>query len=456
MYLRLSLDPNGDKLAIERQREDCTALAQRHGLEIVEYVDRDLSAYKRSVRRPAFEQLLTDVATGALDRIIVYRLDRLARQPRDLERVVDALETSHAELLSVSEPQFVGSAGLLMMRILVAFANNESSVKSERVSRAYRHLADTGQFRSKGRRQFGFELDGSHNEAEAALVREAIGRVLEGEGVSSIRNDWHARGLRTTTGAEWRTNNLSRTLRSPRVAGLSVYHGEVVAQGQWQAIVPEEQWRTFLAMLDHEIVPRREKTTHLLSQLVRCGKCGKNLAPIWWTPPAGSTSRASKFPRYACRAKSMGGCGGVSTTAVRLEGEVTARVLAALDSPLTAEAVAEGAVDQGALLTQLRATEGRLSELASMYAADDITKGEWQAARTKLVAEVDSLKEALTGGPSPLAALGGAGAIRTQWDSQSVAWQRAVIAAVVEHVTLLPAQRSNVWTPERVVITWKA
>ena len=394
IYLRLSLDPNGDKLAIERQREDCAAMAERFGLEIIEYIDRDLSAFQRKVRRPAFEQLLADVASGALQRIIVYRLDRLARQPRDLERVVDALEAGKAELLSVSEPQFVGSAGLLMMRILVAFANNESSVKSERVARAYKHLADTGQYTVRGRRHFGFNEDGTHHEVEAAMAREAVSRVLAGESLSNVTKHWREQGMRTPRGAEWRTTNLLRILQSPKLAGLSDYHGEIVGKGAWEPIVAEDQWRAFVGLAEHKIMVTREQRSYLLSGLVRCGKCGAVLQAKWWINPTG---RNSKEPRYQCRTRSQGGCGGVSTIASRIEGEVTARVLAALDGPRTAEAVAEGAVDTEAVLTQLRATEARLSELAGMYADGDLTKGEWQASRSKLAAQVTSLQKAVAG-----------------------------------------------------------
>lgn len=43
--------------------------------------------------RPGFEQLLTDLASGLIDGICVWDSDRLARQPRDLERLIDLYET---------------------------------------------------------------------------------------------------------------------------------------------------------------------------------------------------------------------------------------------------------------------------------------------------------------------------------------------------------------------------
>ena len=57
------------------------------------YSDNDVSAYKDDVR-PEFELLLRDLDNGVIERIVVYDLDRLARRPKDLERVIDIYDTA--------------------------------------------------------------------------------------------------------------------------------------------------------------------------------------------------------------------------------------------------------------------------------------------------------------------------------------------------------------------------
>src|SRR5260370_21206715 len=88
--------------------------------------------------------MMTDLASGAIDAVVVWRTDRLARQPRDLERFIDAAEAHQGGLLSVTEPDFSGSSGLLILRMLTAFANHESGVKAERVARKMKELAERG------------------------------------------------------------------------------------------------------------------------------------------------------------------------------------------------------------------------------------------------------------------------------------------------------------------------
>src|SRR5438093_12911855 len=89
-YLRISADPDGTQEATERQRTDLMKYAERAGLEIAGvYEDIDLSAYRRGVRRPAFEKMLEDLKGGEIAGVLTWKLDRLYRQPRDYVRLDD-------------------------------------------------------------------------------------------------------------------------------------------------------------------------------------------------------------------------------------------------------------------------------------------------------------------------------------------------------------------------------
>ena len=94
IYLRISLDHEMDGLAIDRQREQCEALAKFRQWEVVEtYVDQSKSATDRTKVRPAYDQMVADYKAGAFDAIICYDLDRLTRQPRQLEDWIDASDS---------------------------------------------------------------------------------------------------------------------------------------------------------------------------------------------------------------------------------------------------------------------------------------------------------------------------------------------------------------------------
>jgi hypothetical protein len=81
VYARIRSDPSGRALGVARQVENCRRLAECLGWRVAqEYVDNDLSAYSGN-RRPAYAQMLTDLADALCDAVICYHVDRLTRRP---------------------------------------------------------------------------------------------------------------------------------------------------------------------------------------------------------------------------------------------------------------------------------------------------------------------------------------------------------------------------------------
>ena len=76
---------SAEALGVGRQLADCERLAERKGWEVVErYVDDDVSAWSGRAR-PEYARCLDDLAAGVIGGLLVYDLDRLHRQPRELE-----------------------------------------------------------------------------------------------------------------------------------------------------------------------------------------------------------------------------------------------------------------------------------------------------------------------------------------------------------------------------------
>src|SRR5258705_9485584 len=102
IYLRISEDKTGEKAGVERQLEDCTALAKRERATVVEvFCDNDISAYSGK-RRPDFENLLDAMKNepGAL--VICWHTDRLYRSMKDLERFIEIAEAARISIKSVT------------------------------------------------------------------------------------------------------------------------------------------------------------------------------------------------------------------------------------------------------------------------------------------------------------------------------------------------------------------
>src|SRR5690348_9505206 len=134
VYARISQDREGDGLGVTRQVDDCRAEAERRGWTIAEvYIDDDVSAYSGK-RRPAYEQMLSDLTDGLRDAVIVWHIDRLHRRPIELEQFVATCTRAGVNDVVTLHGTFdLGSGdGLLVARLLSAVAANESDAKRRR------------------------------------------------------------------------------------------------------------------------------------------------------------------------------------------------------------------------------------------------------------------------------------------------------------------------------------
>jgi site-specific DNA recombinase len=157
LYTRISEDIAGEGLGVARQEQDCRVLADRRGWTVAGvYEDNDVSAFTTKVKRPEFERLMEDLERGYLDGLVVYDLDRFARQPLDLERSIRIFDSRKLVFATVqSDIDLSTSDGRTMARIMVAFANKSSMDTSRRVRRKHLELARTG-VPTGGWRPFGY------------------------------------------------------------------------------------------------------------------------------------------------------------------------------------------------------------------------------------------------------------------------------------------------------------
>ncbi|MFP5320611.1 MAG: recombinase family protein, partial [Acidimicrobiia bacterium] len=323
-YVRISQDREGEGLGVARQQQDCMSFISKHGWELTEvYVDNDVSAFSGRCR-PGYERLMADIRAGTVDAVVAWHPDRLHRSPRELEDFIETIERTRTTVATVTAGDYDLSTpdGRLMARIVGSVARKESEDKSRRLRRKHQELAERGKLSGGGRRPFGFEADRvTLRDDEADLIRDAAQRVLAGESLMSVINDWNERGVATVTGAHWSTTTLKRLLRSGRISGQREHNGRIVAEAQWPAIITPEQTQALRAILDDRSRDRstREPRSYLLSGFVWCGRCRTRMT----TRPTGRG-----VPRYIC-AKSRGGCGRCGIAAEGLESHISDEILKA-------------------------------------------------------------------------------------------------------------------------------
>jgi len=439
IYARISEDRDGQQTATARQLEDCRAFAAKRGWEVAdEFEDIDTSAYKANVKRPEFARMLGALRAGEINGVVVWKLDRLSRQQRDLVRVTEACEVHKAFIASVMEPIDTSqSYGQFIAELLVAQARMESANTSARQTRKAQEQREEGLPPSNGRRCFGYARGYTAVvPEEAALLREARDRLFAGESMRGVCFDFQARGVVSTAGNAWRTQILKRLLLSATLSGQREHEGRLFA-GSWEPIfTPEDTERLRRMFAANPGVGRtRVATRSLLIGLVRCGKCGQRM----FTSNAEGQRR-----RYACTTRPGNtNCGGVTTLADPLDELVAEMVFAAVDDAALAEALrARGDADDG-LLASVQRDEEALEALANdFYVSQVISREEFFSARSSLTKRLDANREKLARRDrrGVLGKFVGDGqSLRTAWTEASLDWRRAIVGALLERVEIAPA-----------------
>lgn len=121
IYARYSSDSQREE-SIEGQLRECYAFAEKQGISIMDtYIDRALSA--KTDNRPAFQQMIKDSAKQKFDLIIVWKLDRFARNRYDSARYKNTLKKNNVKVVSATENISDGSEGILLESVLKAWRN---------------------------------------------------------------------------------------------------------------------------------------------------------------------------------------------------------------------------------------------------------------------------------------------------------------------------------------------
>ncbi len=300
IYLRISRDDAGTGLAIDRQREDANALARERGWSVFDtYIDHGISAYSRTARRPAYERMRDDYAAGQFKSIICWDLDRLTRQPRQLEDWIDAAELKGLNLVTLNGEADLGNdGGRMYARIKAAVARAEMERKGARQTRAIAQKVELGKMLS-GVRLTGYNTDGTVNDQEAVVVRDMFGRFAAGESLKGLARLLDESGVPTRRGGPWSASSVRTMLLNGRYAGRVILKGKDTGhKGVWTPIVSDETFDLVQARLND---PRRKTSRQgtarkwLGSGIFRCGVCDRAVRTNgnrYWCPEGDHVIRA--------------------------------------------------------------------------------------------------------------------------------------------------------------------
>lgn len=420
---------------MQRQEQECRALAEREGYHVVAvHVDNDTSGYK-GLKREGWEATQDMLRSGAANVLIAWHPDRLTRQLTELQALIDLVEGTGAAVRTVTAGEYdlATASGRMSARIVGSVAQGESEHKSERLRSKMAQLAAEGK-PNGGVRRFGYEADGITIKAdEAEALRWAVGKFLEGEGISWLVKHMPVPPVK---GGDWSRTSLRQIFTRPRYAGLREHKGEIVGQACWAPILERDTWEQLqLALQDPARKPKKGPARkYLLSGVLQDHK-GRQMR----------SAKVNGTPSYKTPA---GIKGGTQIKAEKIEPVVMAKAVEVLKAVATHPS--QGQRTTEAPGEDVATLEAELAELADLRGQGTITMAEWLAARGPLQERLEAAQAAIappsTNSMEDLTKLAQRGTV-------TVSEGQRIVSAVFSSITVHPLPNrgaNNVPTEDRV------
>ncbi len=350
VYTRVSTDERLDMEfnSLDAQREAALAYiaSQKHEGWIGvsdRYDDGGFSG--GTMERPALQRLLRDVESGAIDVIVVYKVDRLSRSLTDFARIVEIFERHNVSFVSVTQAfNTTTSMGRLTLNILLSFAQFEREVIGERIRDKFAASRRKGMWMG-GVPPLGYDVVERKlvvNESEAELIRLIFKRFLRVGSATKLAQQLRRAGHTTKS---WVTQDGKQRAGKPidkgaiyKMLANRVYLGEAVHKGtsypgEHEPIVDRVIWDKVHAVLAENTVARANRSRAQTPALLK----GLIFAPGGHAMTPSHTRKAGKLYRYYVPTDAIrngyGDCGVRSVPAAEVEDAVMAQVRHLLQTP---------------------------------------------------------------------------------------------------------------------------
>lgn len=254
-----------------------------------------------SMDRPALQQLIQDVKDHRINKVVVYKLDRLSRSQRDtLSLIEDVFNANNVDFVSMSENFDTSTPfGRATIGILAVFSQLEREQIKERMIMGKMARAKTGKWSGSCHEPIGYDYkDGKliTNEYEKMQVITAFNELISGCSIKKITRDLTASGYRHKNGL-WNERTLRRILQSRTYLGYIYFNGEYY-KSDHEAIISEDVYDKAQKILNERADRftrnlRPGKASSYLSGLLVCKKCGAKYSKI----------NGSNFSYYYCASR---------------------------------------------------------------------------------------------------------------------------------------------------------
>ena len=307
IYARYSCD-NQREESIEGQLRECREFAVRKGYTLVgSYIDRAVSA--KTDNRPEFQRMVKESSGGLFDMVIVWKLDRFARNRYDSAHYKAVLRKNGVKVVSATEAISEGAEGIILESVLEGYAEYYSAELSEKVIRGMTENALKCKYNG-GSIPVGYKIDKDKHykvdELVAPFVKEAFLMYASGKKIKDIVEYLSDNGVVSSRGKKLTKTSMNTVLQNRKYIGEYHYRDIIIPNG-----IPSIISKELFALVQQRIAQNkyapsasRSEVKYLLTGKLMCGNCGSVYAG-----ESGTGRTGSKYHYYKCvKAKKFDGC----------------------------------------------------------------------------------------------------------------------------------------------------
>ena len=292
IYCRFSSHAQNEQ-SIEGQLKVCYDFAERNGYKVVaEYIDRAISG-TGAENRPEFQRMIADSAKRQFQAILVYQLDRFARNRYDSATYKAKLKKNGVKVLSARENITDDASGVLMEAVLEGMAEYFSVELSQKVKRGMKLNAEKC-LSNGGGNMLGYDIDDNKqyviNEGEAAIVKRIFEMYLAGSTMAEIIRYLNENQVKTSKGNPYNKSSIRRVLINKKYCGIYTYDGVEIAGGIPRIIDDNTFSDVQKIMGKNKKAPARAKSieeNYILTTKLFCGLCQSAITGVSGTSPNG-------------------------------------------------------------------------------------------------------------------------------------------------------------------------
>ncbi|MCI6373829.1 MAG: recombinase family protein [Clostridiales bacterium] len=287
--------------SIEGQLRDNYEWAKQQGVTVIaEYIDRALTGTKDA--RPDFQRMIEDASKKQFQIIIVWKLDRFARNRYDSAIYKAKLKKFGVKVVSVKENITDSPEGIILEGLLESMAEYYSANLSQNIKRGQRECMENGTY-CGGHVPYGYKIVDRKlvaDEKNAPVIRYVFAQYAQGIPKKKIIDELNKRGVRGKNGKPLTIAAFQHALSNPTYVGNYVYKGQTI-NGLCEKLIDDETFAKVqerLKLTARAPAAGKAKADYLLQGKAFCGYCG--------SPMVGESGRSKNgeiYYYYACAAK---------------------------------------------------------------------------------------------------------------------------------------------------------